>query len=318
VKIGALSEADLDLFYLFELATDRRFARWIAAKVPGWPSKELKLNTIRRSVDTGNGETDLELTFEASTKKTWQLLIENKIGAAFQKGQLKRYRVRAALVRKRGGHEDVGVMLLCPKGYIRGHRGDVDAHLTYEEALAWLRRHSRNQPWRQLTMQVIQAAIEKATKGYNPESDRWVTDFWHSYWKMAMETMPQLELEEPTGKPSGAGFIWYRPSDFPKGVNICHKLDRGYVDLQVQGLGERTGWVGRRLAGVLEPDMRVARANRSAAIRVTVPPLLTGEPFVDQADLVTEGQRAVKRMYNWGMRRMALIVELRDKGRRSK
>ena len=55
---------------------------------------------------------------------------------------------------------------------------------------------------------------------------------------MASDIAPELEMKVPTGKPSGAGFIYFRPRTFlPRGFEICHKFKRGYVDLHIKGMG---------------------------------------------------------------------------------
>ena len=138
IQIGALAESDLDLVLLLELAADHKFAKWLASRIPGWHYGQARLLQVRRSVDTTNGETDLELTFVLPRGRTLQILVENKIAANLQPRQLERYRERANAYSSRAGHANAFVAVLSPAKYHLTQNENFDAHITYEECVRYL------------------------------------------------------------------------------------------------------------------------------------------------------------------------------------
>jgi hypothetical protein len=302
IQIGALTESDLDLVFLLELAADQKFAKWLASRIPGWHYVKARLRRVRRSVETTNGETDLELTFELPSGRRLQILIENKIAANLQPRQLERYRERA--------DANAFVAVLSPAKYHLTQNENFDAHITYEECIRYLAQHANVHLKRQFIIQVLRAAIEKSSRGYNPEADQRVTDFWRSYWLQASEDFPELEMQEPGTKPSGAGFVWFRPVTLPRRISICHKLNKGYVDLQIPDYGSRVYQLRKRLRPFLRANMTLARAGKSAAIRLRVPILNTGKLFSEQIKEVKKSQKAARSLLAWATRHQKLISQL--------
>jgi hypothetical protein len=163
-------------------------------------------------------------------------------------------------------------------------------------------------------LRLVELAVEKAEKGYNPETDHLVTEFWTSYHREAERLAPELRLEKPGPKAAGAGFICFRRSGLPAGLTICHKLPHSCVDLQFSGWGERVHELHAHLKPRLDTDMEIVRANKSAAIRVHVPVLNTGRPFSDQSPAALQGIAAAAGLLVWATRNHAQIVSACRRG----
>jgi hypothetical protein len=309
VTIGGICEQDLDLFLLEECVSNDRFLSWLLEQVPGWPPDSRELLAAARSVDQGNGESDLELTVSDGAGRVGRLLIENKLGAGFQPQQLARYRERAAMYLHRDECAHSAVVLFAPSAYARRSAGEVDAVVSYEAVEAWLAATNSDQRIG-YKRQLIRSALEKHHLGYNPETDEPVTTFWHLYWREAAARAPELQLNQTGPKPAGAGFVWFRPVDLPASLNICHKLPKGFVDLQFPKCGHRIPMLMNEVGPLLESEMEIVRASKSAAIRIRVPTLNTGRPFEEQTDAVRDGLSAARRLHTWAARNSSRIQEI--------
>jgi hypothetical protein len=157
---------------------------------------------------------------------------------------------------------------------------------------------------------LLTAAIDKAVLGYHPQADAPVTDFWRRYWLTTLRLAPELEMREPDAKPGGAGFIYFWPAALPRGIELCHKLHHGHVDLQFNGWGTRVQSLRGIVAAHLHPGMQLGRANKSAAIRVETPVLNTGQPFVDQEGAVIVGIQSARSLLQWYESHRAVLEPL--------
>jgi hypothetical protein len=308
VTLGGICEQDLDFFFLEEVLVNSSFRTWLLSKVPGWPTTFSDLAYAGRSIQHPNGELDLMFTFQDLAGDQACLLMENKINAGYQRDQLLRYQRRASELLVSGGFGHVAVALLAPRAYASGSSGKVDAMISYEDVEGWL---SSQVPDERTSYKLcfVRTALEKHASGYNPDSDQPVTDFWQAYWREARSRAPELEMRNPATKPAGAGFVWFSCSDLPGDLKICHKLSKGHVDLHFPGLGNRVAQLRVALAEVIEPDMEVAPATASAAVRLVVPPLKTGLPFAGQEEDVRQGIDAASTLRAWARRNSAYLIE---------
>jgi hypothetical protein len=229
------------------------------------------------------------------------LLIENKVGAGFQRQQALRYQDRGAGYVAQGHCAAFHTILVAPERYFGGAETakGFSGRVTYEQVLGWFEGAEELGERRIYKTALLRSAIEKGTRGYQPEEDRWVNEFWQSYWRLASDHAPELEMQEPRGKPSGATFISFRPPSLPGDVDICHKLTFGCVDLQLGGMGRRLNEVRSVLGSRFEDGMALARANKSAAVRIQVPKLDPRRPFSEQEQDACEGLAAAKRLLAW-------------------
>jgi hypothetical protein len=192
-------------------------------------------------------------------------------------------------------------IIIAPARYF-GAAGSIkgfDSRITYEKILHWFLHAEALGERRHYKAALLRSAIDKGMLGYQPEEDAPTTDFWRAYWLLARDHAPELEMKEPSSKPSGSGFIYFRPPSLPKGVDICHKFNRGYIDLHLGGMGQRLNEVNAVLGSHFEPDMRLAQAAKSAAIRLLVPTLDASVPLAGQLSEAQLGLDAARRLLKW-------------------
>jgi hypothetical protein len=297
ITIGGICEQDLDLFFLEEIVANTSFRGWLLSKVTGWPTAFSELVSARRSIKYSDGEVDLEFTFQSQSGDLACLFVENKISALFQLDQLPRYQQRASELRESGKFKHVAVALLAPHAYASGSLGTV-AMVSYEEVRDWLIAQDSDARM-QYKLRLLATAIERQGSGYNRESDAPVSDFWLAYWREAVSRAPELEMRQPRGKPSGSAFVWFQCSDLPDGLNICHKLTKGYVDLHFTALGNHVARLSAALNSLIELGWQVVSANKSAAVRMLVPPLKTALPLPQQELSVRQGLDAALALRAW-------------------
>lgn len=297
-SVAGVCERDIDLLVLEEIISSQDFRHRLTAAV-GWSSYNLEFIDARRSVTESNGESDLEVSFR-DKKRRLKLLIENKISAGFQPDQARRYEERGCSYRERGICDVHATLLLAPRRYI-GDSGDkkgFTAAVSYEELLAWF-EGSDIGARKDFKRTMLRSAIDRAVLGYQPTADLSVTDFWMGYWKVASERAPQLQMRKPSGKPARSGFIIFAPQGLAPRCNLVHKVKKGFVDLQLRGLGGCTHEVKEILDTYLEGDMVIAKASKSAAVRLEVPVLSTVQSIAGQSDGVFVGVAAAARLLDW-------------------
>ncbi len=103
-------------------------------------------------------------------------------------------------------------------------------------------------------------------------------------------------------KPEGSSFVLFKPAGLPPGAQIVHKLDHGNVDLELVGMGDSINRLQEEYGGRFEPEMLIARASKSAAIRIKVPVLDPAGRFEGQRPAALQGMEAARRLLQWARR----------------
>jgi hypothetical protein len=302
VLISGVCERDVDLLLLGEFVANPGFVQWFIASIGFTEALGGALVRAERSATLSNGESDLELLLEhPSTGDKYMLMLENKIAAGFQPQQAERYKRRGQAHISRGECTSFRTVLIAPQKYLGkvSSKKGFDAVITYEAILKWFEKEYRNQPRLQYLSRMLEAAIEKSTYGYQPLEDKPVTAFWRRYWLLSCQIAPELELPEPTGKPAKSSFIYFQPSELPKGVRLCHKVTRGNVDLQFAGLGRYANQLRRKLNGFLGNNLEVAKTAKSAAVRLHVTRMDINSELEQNVEFMTEGILAAKHLLEW-------------------
>lgn len=258
---------------------------------------------VGHSIAQSTGESDLEVTFRCGNGEIWRALIENKIDASLQPAQVERYKERGETYVARGDCVGFRRLLVAPAEYQSHEKSlaNFDRHVTYEALRDWYVAAEALGARRHVKAGLLEAAIQKAAQGYQLEEDTAVSDFWQRYWEVAQELASELQMKEPSAKGGKSGFVYFRPLTLAKGLSIVHKLPHGNVDLQFRGMGEKIALLQEHFGPHLREDMELARAGKSASIRVKVPVLNTGAAFVGQEDAARAGLLAAKDLLAWSL-----------------
>lgn len=301
VEIAGVCERDIDLLMLEEFHASPGFRSWFLERALHTAPGSATYVGAKRSVTHSSGESDLEVSFVDAEGRRMRLMVENKVGAGLQAEQAARYRVRGASYVSSGSCDVFATVIVAPGRYFgetQGSKG-FDARIAYEDLLDWYINADELGERRNYKASLLRSAIAKGTLGYQPDLDDITSRFWHDYWELARKHAPELEMPEPGSKPAGAGFIWFRPPSLPKGMSICHKVNRGYVDLQFPAMGDRLNELHARYGALLDGDMQIVRATKSAAVRLLVPALDSNKQTDGQAQLVVQGLRQAARLLRW-------------------
>jgi PD-(D/E)XK nuclease superfamily len=191
--IETILERDVDLILLEELNTSDSFTKWFVNLLELPELTEIN-GTWRSISDFGLGETDLLLSYK-SNEKTVLVLIENKLDANFQELQFERYQRRGELYKSDGKCSDYYSILVAPNQYSE-RQNDFDKYITYEDLRDYFELEGNKRS--SFKASLLQIAIEKLKRGYQPINSEAVQKFWQSYWKYKEETLPEFMMKKPT------------------------------------------------------------------------------------------------------------------------
>lgn len=298
LKIAGVSERDTDLLLLEEFISSEEFCRFFLAAL------ELGVRAYEfveavRSVTDSTGESDLEVHFKKGDGSRLVLMLENKVNAGFQPRQAERYRERGQNYINHGKVDDFITVLLAPIAYFSGDQKGFDHRINYETIRAWFEQSDIRSGRKQYKISMLTSAIEKSTHGYQLVADAAVSDFWMAYWRLSLEIAPELNMEEPSNKPAGSSFVYFRQVGLPEGVNLVHKLGHGYFDLQFSGMGDCMAELRARLGDKMTDNMKIVKAAKSASIRLTVPKVSVADALEDQHKAVVTAIEAGKSLLQW-------------------
>jgi len=142
---SAILERDIDLMLVDLLYTSRAFRAWLLARVaddlPAVDPVDGFLGAFH-SVTTPNGESDIEAEWQLTDGGRLVVLLEDKVGAAFQPEQGTRYRERAANYVASGRASRTRIVLVAPAAYPRrdpSGAAPFERHLALEALAEWCR-----------------------------------------------------------------------------------------------------------------------------------------------------------------------------------
>lgn len=292
-SVGWLRERDIDLLLCAELHAAGPLRDRFASL---WPNDQVQFVGAWVSHTEINGETDLVVEFQSSVSHH-VVFVENKIAANFQPNQATRYAERAARWR-RNANVKVRTVLICPREYLlRPTSEEFDATITYEDLIEAL-RSSRDE--RSIFLaRALADGIDSYRRGYVAIPDQAVTSVWETIWRTALSDHPSLNMEKPAEKPGNSGWVYFRrPSGFmeadTKRCVIVYKASRGQVDLQFKSMtaSQLEGLVG----ALIEPDMSVVKASKSASVRVLVPDIDFSSAAEPQIESICIGLHQAERL----------------------
>lgn len=160
VRIPDVCERDIDLLLLEEFVASADFTSWFLTQIGG--EEAALLSEAHRSVRTVNGESDVELTLQASTG-TLKILIENKVDAAFQPNQPQRYADRANDYQTSGKCQKTITVVMAPEIYFGSGTSNLgfDKKVSYEAALRWFESAELLGARKEYKTALLRGAIER-------------------------------------------------------------------------------------------------------------------------------------------------------------
>jgi hypothetical protein len=294
--IESVTERDIDLLLLEEMTVSRDFFLWFLGKICNYQTKDV-VGVWHSITDKRFGESDLAAIFTDIENCKYGLLIENKIDALAQPDQCGRYVQRGQIGIEQGFWQKFVVCLVAPSLYIRTNKEAerYQSSISYEEILDWF---SSQQDLRsQYKAMIIRNAIEQNRRGYTVTPDDRVTNFWQKYFEVASINYPELEMSVPGPKPSESDWPEFRPKVFNKKMALIHKLQKGAVDLQINGMGDRIDELSLKISDLLPSDVEIVKTGKSAALRISVPTIDRFESFENQSEAIIIGFEAIVKLF---------------------
>lgn len=304
-RLNGVSERDMDLLFLEELAVNRDFLELFLRKTGNAALVGYEIVSGELSLaDAVLGESDLTVILEGGGQRA-ALLIEDKIHAIAQPRQYERYVERGQKGIREKHYDAFYVFLVAPADYCRGNDSaeKYPLRVTYEECRALLAAGTDVRS--RLKYQQISEAIGQGRRPYTKIADAASTAFWDSYVRYMQLHYPDIALRSRAREKSRNGdWPTYQTSLDMKAVYIHHKMsmkgvEYSYIDLTFNGLAAHREELKALLKEMLGegylPQFGLHRAGGSAVLRLVAPRKLDWQlPFEEQLDAVEEHLRLVE------------------------
>lgn len=292
--IESVRERDIDLLILEELFSNTSFEKLFLEKVQ---KPQYSFSKAYRSItEAGLGETDILVEFTDKEKKLY-ILIENKIDALFQDTQYERYLKRAELLAKRANTEAY-VVLVAPENYIK-NKSEFEYNISYESMRAWYATSTNEEHRSWYKQQVLTLAIDQERRGYQVVKDEAVTKFWKEYFLFVTKEVPGINMNDPKSKPANSSFVYFKPDLLPLGTRLIHKMEKGYIDLELSGQAENHTDAATKYSDVISEDMEIVVTGKSLAIRIEAPTLSFEKTFDEQLETMNDVVLGLRAMVDW-------------------
>lgn len=264
--LESVAERDIDLLIVNKFMTDNDFVNSFCSLITNpnpIHTTHLSVEEVYHSQMDNDGESDIVVIINSNGKRIG-LFIENKIDADAMPNQHGRYVIRAEK-NKGTRYDDYRIVLIAPDGYDNDEARKYENRISYEKLKAIAKDN--------YSIALLDEAIRERNKGYKVIEDEKVTTFREKYYQFIKNNYKYLNVKEVKG-PAGSRAVWIGFDSLKKGTIIQHKSDRGYVDLEIAGYGEKAAELlqaNKEL--LLREGLTIVRANKSAAVRAYVPVL---------------------------------------------
>jgi len=293
-----VSERDMDLLFLEEFVCSQDFLNIFLSKISLFNAKICSVEHSK--VDVELGESDLTIIVEKDGKR-YGLLIEDKIDAIAMGNQSGRYLKRGEIGIENGDYVDYHVFIVAPEKYLEVNEEakKYKNKVTYEECIEYFNSRLDNRST--FKIQQIKQAIDKQKHGYQVIKNTVVTNFWYQYADFLTKNYPKFIFNsEITEK--GAKSTWPTFYTFDSRIKIVHKSEKGYVDLEFAGLGNKTvdlrELIAHKIGKLWDNDLFVVQTGKSAVLRIMVPIIDFKIDFARQENKIDIVFSKVEKLYS--------------------
>jgi hypothetical protein len=195
-------------------------------------------------------------------------LIENKVGASEQHEQAERYHIRGARSQQEGKLDRFVTCMCAPQSYLDNLSSDsaYQHRVSYEAIAKWFEQlDGPRHAWRH---RIMQEAIGQGRRGYTMVVNTTTTAFFAAYWEYLRRNHPQIQMRKPTPKGNKSNWLIMKGINFPKRVQIHHKVERQVVELGFDG---RTVTELLAIKNEWPADVFAVQRGRTAALSIVVP-----------------------------------------------
>ncbi len=283
--IESVTERDIDLLVLEELCVSKEFRDWFSARVYGCPVLKSYVGAWHSVNDEVLGESDLVFIFDAEDGTTKAILVENKISAAAQPDQGRRYTERGDKGKAEGYWQEYQTCIIAPRKYLQSptQAQEYDCQITYEEIMAYFVSRRSVERRHDYRAKVVMEGVGQQRRGYQPKVSDAMTGFASQYWQFVQEHYRELGMLEPKARAAGNTWVYFYPSGFPKTVDFVHQLTGGFLKVFFKGKAPEFEAIETRYKDMasLFPGLEIQLAGKSVSIAIPVEPVAPLENSFD-------------------------------------
>lgn len=271
--LRSISERDIDLLLVEELASSDAFCNWFVQRLGGSPLF-MAIEGLWHSVcDPALGETDVLFKYRGQDNRTTAILIEDKISAPPQPEQAERYRKRGERGREAGDWDEFYTCLIAPQLYLDAacEAGLYDATLAYEGLAEYFRVHAESDRRFAHKHRVVIDAIEQNRRGYCLQVDDNLTQFVAAYAHLCRTNFPQLQMEPVRDRGPESTWVRFDSHVIPPGADLRHQLRAGWVKLFFRQQTDGIDAIQSRYGAALPAGFQISPAGKSVVIGARVP-----------------------------------------------
>lgn len=207
--------------------------------------------------EEGNGMGESDIVFIINDEKgKYGLFIEDKVNADPQPEQRERYDIRAKQMQNKGCFDKFEVFLCAPKQYLVSSKAEgYDLTVSYEDIIEALDDG--------IDKAILLKACECKTVLVKDEN---ITNYWYRLY--AYVSSLKNTYIDISGRPSDKSVrsLWPSFRTKMKGCYIVLKTDRGYLDLEFGGMGDKREVVDEALKKIGINENTV-KTGKSASLR---------------------------------------------------
>lgn len=296
-------ERDIDLLLLEELHHSTSFLALIA-KYAGIAPAVLKW--ARHSVYSGTGEekgeTDILAVIDSPNGRV-ALMIEDKIGAAMQPDQAKRYHARGEQLCAPGNKEGITsyLTLLCaPANYLAAvPEGDWHKKLKFEDIADWFAK--QDDPRAKWRHDALRFAITRQRGSVAEVKDEVLLKFKHDYMSYCRKMHSDFKFTQQSGRDRE---YYFTGNGVETNVRLKHAFTASKMVLIFEGR-----WRDAALAMLksqIPPNMELDPHPSAAHLVVGVEPVDLTEPLEKQTDLIDSAMDKARQLlpFAWMVQQM--------------
>jgi len=308
-------ERDLDNFLVEELHSSPGFRDWLMARIGGFDPPadcEVRLQKSPTRLQDAR-QTDVQVGwFDASGAIQARVLIESKVTADFQPGQVAAYVAETAAARAAHGDRRAASILVAPASRLASLAGaaSFDGRVSIEDiADALEARRDDDLPAEIDARLAVRVQLLEALCGRR-QSSTWIRqtvpekrDFAEAYAALAQERLPGLRVSPSSDGPQAISRL-FKGLVLPglPAPRLRHEYGRGvpvkWVNAQFSDLVGKVPTLSA--SGLLDGTPYSAEtANGSLAIRVPTPGIDPEQTFASQRDAVIVGLNAMGTLVEW-------------------
>lgn len=258
ITLDTVLERDMDLLIIEEFISSKEFANLFldATNI----DRDSEIISVQRSLRFQMGESDIVIVLKTPNGTNIGLHIEDKVNAEAQQEQYGRYEERAALLADDLGYSEYRICITAPQYYLHANAEarKYPSSVTYEKIRDYY--ELKNDIRSKYKLALLHCALGKKDATIAVPNAA-VMSFWSEFERLAaMRNLRTTAESNQHGKESK--FIRFY-TVMPK-VYVIYKARHGYVDLQFPNMAGRLSLP----EGLLEDDMIICDAGKSAAVRV--------------------------------------------------